>query len=551
MRWPRLRIRTYTYLIFIVILSFVMFILNLELGQYNREAHTISLLKRAGCEVYPERENHVTPLSKTVHTYLPFSLPYLKKLFGKNLFRTVKKLKIRRGKPNLACLNNFHELNELKIYYPKGFTKINFSKLKKLERLVLTGCNELEDCDELRFLKNIWDLEISGKKVSSVGFLKNFKDLRLLVLDCPNLHNLEGVENCRHLSRISISRAPHDFNCSALNKLTSIKLLKIFRHNFVNLKSLSGLKNIPRIELTSCKKLENLEVDRTDGQPWKLFVSKCDNIKEIDIAKIAFVNRLNIQACDGLQVIYSSTKNELLDYLRVESCLDTQSIEFNNLVHLKSLTLYSLPRLNSLELSNANRKLRTVQLSRIGLDSVQACFLLPNVNFVFLQRLSKITELKTGSKLTLLDELWIDGLPKLQTLQIEHSGSHLRSVRLSSCPELKQIVPVVDLKNFLFLDICSCPKIETLANPRYLSNLESLNWANKSTENDLSVFQHFKKLESLEISFWSSPIDFEKFPKMPNVTTLSVDDCDSIKNSQALRNWPRLVQTFGISFKEN
>jgi len=218
---------------------------------------------------------------------------------------------------------NLLKIANVKCLYIDCLTKAenidSLTELQKLQKLSL-GVFELKETEILNSnnLKGIEELILTETKTKALnlGYLKDFKNLKLLIIDghTKNIDSVGELTELEYLSFNSVKHVPIHF----VNRLKKLKTL-----NFI----LGGRDNINEIEENN---IENLNITWVRGFNDLSCISKFNNLKTLHIED-------NIQ----LNKIQFDKKFDLLVDLKILNCKTFESlIGLDNLIALKELVIY-------------------------------------------------------------------------------------------------------------------------------------------------------------------------------------------------------------------
>ncbi len=136
-------------------------------------------------------------------------------------------------------------------------TEIRFSS-KAFSEYVSKISGVTEDEMKFKWMKNQTSLVITDSNIDSLQDLVFFPNLKVLQLGndysgkiAPNITSLEGIENCKNLTSITIIQGPHK-DYSALKPLTNLEYFnKYGEENYDNIiDNLKFCKNLKKVILT-------------------------------------------------------------------------------------------------------------------------------------------------------------------------------------------------------------------------------------------------------------------------------------------------------------
>lgn len=218
---------------------------------------------------------------------------------------------------------NLLKIPNVKCLYIDCLTKAeninSLAELQKLQKLSL-GVFELKETEILNSnnLKGIEELILTETKTKAfnLGYLKNYKNLKLLVIGghTKNIDSVGELTELEFLSFNSVKHVPIHF----VNKLKKLKTL-----NFI----LGGRDNINEIEENN---IENLNITWVRGFNDLSCISKFNNLKTLHIEDNIQLNKIQ----------FDKEFHSLID-LKILNCKTFDSlIGLDNLIALKELVIY-------------------------------------------------------------------------------------------------------------------------------------------------------------------------------------------------------------------
>ncbi|XP_030945723.1 putative disease resistance protein At4g19050 [Quercus lobata] len=386
-------------------------------------------------------------------------------------------------------------------YGPKSWNKVS--------TLLIDGSRfsgEVLDTMFLQPMKNLQVLAIFNPRFRSLpSFLFENTDLRLLVLrGCDQLDNIDQIKNHEDLIVLEISGAsslqkiPDDFflkmkqleslNLSAvpfqslpssLSKLT--KLRRLILQKCSELKTLPYLKEIPPNqklkEIPPNQRLANLEVlDLSGSTSLKKITDKCLNLEKLQMLDLSQtqINHLPI-----LKELKTLTR------LILKNCKSiTRLSKFDSLASLHNLGLSGSTTLKQIHHDDSFKNkggLKVLDLSESGIDSLPSSF----------------------TNLSTLESFDLSGVSNLVKIRenIFAGMTCLRSLNLSNT-KIEELPPSIsNLKNLRQLLLSNCT-LKTLPKTGGLTRLEKLDLSNASSLDKFEdgSFDHLTNLRYLNFS---------------------------------------------------
>ncbi|KAM3734767.1 hypothetical protein ACB098_10G039700 [Castanea mollissima] len=432
----------------------------------------------------------------------------------------------------------------------------NLSKMDKLRLLVLRGCDLLENVDDIKELKSLTVLEISGatslKKIPDDFFL--------------NLLQLQSLK----LSAVQIKSLP-----SCISELSELRWLMLRGcASLEELPRLQKLENLLLLDLSGAIELRKLK-DKTFKAHAKLRMLDLSQTK-IDrlpfLKNLGNLTQLSLRCCEcltRLPSLKSVSQLEILDLSGSSMLKENQDEIFPSMGGLKTLNLSkteirhlpsnnnSLPNLESLNLSDALsldkiednifehlRYLRHLELSKTKLQKLPSLSNLCNLEILNLSGCSSLKEIVDQSfqHMTCLQQLnlsetKIECLPSLSNL------SNLCQLLLRNCVNLKKLPPLASLSKLEELDLCGARSLkETEA--KFLENVVHLRFLNLSgTELKLPLTFNLTNLTNLtqlllqRCRLSGSCLNLEKCTQLEvlNLSETDIQSLPSLENFSNLR----------------
>ncbi|XP_040990785.1 putative disease resistance protein At4g19050 [Juglans microcarpa x Juglans regia] len=422
-------------------------------------------------------------------------------------------------------------LQNLAIFNPRfeSFPPL-LSKMEELCVLVLRGCDQLQEIDDIKHLKSLTVLEISDadflERITDDLF-KEMTNLQTLNFCAVSIKTLpSSLSNLSQLRWLILRRCPFleilpnlkaHTNLEVLDLSGSTSLLKITDKNFSHLKKIqfldfshTSIKRFPI--LCNPGKLENLT---------RLLLRDCKLTRLPSFKALPALQYLDISASNILKEIngdFSENKDKLkiLDLSKTE--IKRLPSNFGNFPNLELLDLSDASNLVEIP-ENAFKNmgcLRHLNLSNTKLESLPKISNLVNLRHLFLKN-CPLHKLPTMEGVTRLEELHLSNASSLVEIEDE-SFDHLSHIR--------------------HLDF-SHTKIKTLPSLANLNNLHSLNLS--GTGLTLPSISDLTNLTQLSLRGCSVPDQSEpSFGKLRNLEVLDLSETGitslpSLKNLTSLR----------------
>ncbi|KAB2011206.1 hypothetical protein ES319_D09G005000v1 [Gossypium barbadense] len=310
--------------------------------------------------------------------------------------------------PNLSWipdLEGFSSLQNLSIDSYKELEVLPITGgCSSLEKLIILGCENLEECFSLKILS---------------------------INSCKELKVLPIIGRCSSLEKLNI------FGCEKLNKIgdglftPSLQNLSIDSCNELEVLSLPGrCLSLEKLSIFGCEKLSKIG----DG------LSTCACLKELDLEGFSSLQNLSINSYNELEVLPITRRCSSLEKLRISSCKNISKIggRLSTSTYLKELDLYLC--------SN---------LSRI--PDFEGFSFLQNLSIDSCKELAKLTILEFQGIKAFLE--WLGNLSSLRYLYLSSFG------KLKSLPYQLMYLPSVDVMGSFSkletIDDFMCYQLET------------------------------------------------------------------------------------------
>ncbi len=182
------------------------------------------------------------------------------------------------------------------------------------------------------------------------------------------------------------------------------------------------------------------------------------------------IERLDIHSTDeDLDVLLKVKPN--IKYLDMSDC--TKITNFSKLAgfsNLEELDLSSLPELKDISFLGSLNKLRVLNLSETGIETLENFPVLPNLEVLAL-KMDRFRTLNGLEGCTKLHDLVLWGCTNLDNISVVKNFKELRCLDLDSCNLLRDISPILNLDKLVYLNL-NFTRIEDLSPIKDLINLE-------------------------------------------------------------------------------
>ncbi|XP_040985877.1 putative disease resistance protein At4g19050 [Juglans microcarpa x Juglans regia] len=357
---------------------------------------------------------------------------------------------------------------------------LSLPEMDKLQMLVLRGCDQLQEIDQIQNLKSLTVLEISGasflKEIPCVVFeqMTNLQSLSLRAVPIESLPSLSNLSKLRWL----ILR-----ECSSLKELPKLKALENLE--VLDLSGASSLQTIKDKIFSPLQKLQLIDFSHTQ-------------IKRLPILRdLKYLTQLIL--CNS-----QLTRLPILTSLSALRCIDlSNSEEFKELKENFSENMDSLKILN---------------LSNTGIAGLPSNFgNLPNLELLDLSNANKLVEIPDNA--------------------FEKMGS-LRQLFLSRC-SLRKLPKMEGLKRLEVLDLSDCIGLRVIEDCSSQSSEEPSVESLKETEAEF--LKHMNHLQVLNLSGTQLVVPpISNLANLSNLTQLLLRGCSLSEPEPNCGNFTKL-----------
>ncbi|KAK9984747.1 hypothetical protein SO802_034272 [Lithocarpus litseifolius] len=374
----------------------------------------------------------------------------------------------------------------------------NEKKKPSLRLLVLRGCDQLKNIDQIKYHKDLIVLEISGASsleeipddfflnmqqleslnLSAVPFkslpssLSNLTKLRRLILkECSELKILPNLKKLTNLEVLDLSGSTSlvKITDKCLKQLQNLQMLDLSQTQINHLPILKDLKSLTRLILKNCKSITRLSRFELLTSLHNLGLSGSTLLKQI--------HDDSFKKKDGLKVLDLS-----------ESGICSLPSSFTHLPTLESLDLSGVSNLVKLpENTFVNMVcLRSLNLSNTKIEELPSISKLGNLRQLLLSNcpLKKLPETRGLTRLEKLDLSNASSLVKFEDGSFDHM-TNLSYLNFSNT-QIKSLPSIANLKKLCQLLLQNCEHLSELPSLDALEQLEELDLSVKETENKSS-----------------------------------------------------------------
>ena len=236
-----------------------------------------------------------------------------------------------------------NRLNRHYTIFEQLFPK-RFKSLKKI-KVQSPNVNKF-DLTSLKLCSNVTKVDFQGcnfKDLSPILYLKKLKILKLM--RCNDVENLYVIKDLVSLEQLYLESLYNIWFLPPLRKLK--KLYKVKLYYISELYDISSMKNlnIRLLCIMDCMKLKDVDTIGTLKDLQTLTISFCPLIQHLDCLKTCkYLHYLDIENCKCVTTFHFINHLKSLQKLRL----------WKNVNNLKTLTLYDLPKLSSIDTWNCD-----------------------------------------------------------------------------------------------------------------------------------------------------------------------------------------------------
>ena len=249
----------------------------------------------------------------------------------------LNKLLFKKGfGPNNRLMRHYTIFEEL---FPDRFKSIK--KIKVLS----PNINQF-DITSLNLCSNVTKVDFQGcnfTDLSPILYLKKLKILKLM--RCNEVENLYVIKDLVSLEQLYLESLYNIWFLPPLRKLK--KLYKVKLYYISELYDISSMKNlnIRLLCIMDCIKLKDVDTIGTLKDLQTLTISFCPLIQHLDCLKTCkYLHYLDIENCECITTFHFINHLKSLQKLKL----------WKNVNNLKTLTLYDLPKLSSIDTWNSD-----------------------------------------------------------------------------------------------------------------------------------------------------------------------------------------------------
>ena len=315
-----------------------------------------------------------------------------------------------------------------------------FKSLKKI-KVQSPSINKF-DLTSLKLCSNVTNVYFQGCNFTDLSPILHLKKIKILkLMNCNDIENLYVIKDLVSLKELYLESLYNIYFLPPLRKLK--KLYKVKLYYMPKLYDISSLKNlnIRHLCIMDCNKLKDVDKIGTlkDLQTLKLYF--CSLIQHLDCLKTCrYLHYLSIENCECITTFHFINHLKSLQKLKL----------WKNINNLKTLTLYDLPKLSSIDTWNCDNlielnfsnlpKLVYLDITNTNIDNIKFINDIPSIKYLMM----------CGTKIYSLDfdVLTKCKLRKIQFHKIMFSDEYLHV--LEQYKKLKKINKYIKIK----LPIC-------------------------------------------------------------------------------------------------
>mgnify|MGYP001166746195 FL=1 len=246
----------------------------------------------------------------------------------------------------LLFKKGFGPNNQLMRHYTI-FEQLFFKRFKSLKKIkVQSPSINKFDITSLKLCSNVTKVDFQGcnfTDLSPILYLKKIKILKLM--RCNNVENLYVIKDLVSLEQLYLESLYNIWFLPPLRKLK--KLYKVKLYYISELYDISSMKNlnIRLLCIMDCMKLKDVDTIGTLKDLQTLTISFCPLIQHLDCLKTCkYLHYLDIENCKCVTTFHFINHLKSLQKLKL----------WKNVNNLKTLTLYDLPKLSSIDTWNCD-----------------------------------------------------------------------------------------------------------------------------------------------------------------------------------------------------
>lgn len=296
------------------------------------------------------------------------------------------------------------------------------------------------------------------------------------------------------------------------------------------------MTTLKSLDISSCKKIENLEFVQHCTNLTSLGLSKCDQIKDLNFLPGEIVS-LDLKFLDEIKDSNFLKQLSSLTNLNLGAWLQLQNL--NLLQDAKELTTLFLGGCKKIkDFSSLQYLSKLTSLNLEYCDQVKDIEFLKVCTSLTSLDLSKASSISNFSILKLLSELTTLNLAgsKISDITFLHNYKGLKSLNLEGCREIKDFSPLHHCTGLMSLNLHGCSPIMDFSFLELFHELTSLNLGKCPTLKDISFLRSLTKLKSLNLEGCIEINDFSFIELLLELENLNLEWCTQINNISSFSN---------------
>ncbi len=245
----------------------------------NIKSLTLKKVKLTNLDVLLPIANHLTELSVEF-----CEIETLKTLF---FFQNLSKLKLSYNPFQSIEIEHLNSLKNLKCLELNG-TNINdttpLKDLISLERLAISGLDQLLEVKGLENLELLKDLELDHSRIDSIEKIAVNENIRSISLRSGKIPKISGVEKYPNLTELIIASNP----ITQIEKISHLTQLKTLNISSTWINKIEGLDHLTNLEILD---LSNQYLEKIEGLDCLIKLRQL-NLSENKLRKVENLNNL-------------------------------------------------------------------------------------------------------------------------------------------------------------------------------------------------------------------------------------------------------------------
>ena len=314
---------------------------------------------------------------------------------------------------------------------PKDLTEEDYDSLFELN---LTG-KKVSDITLLKQCKNLKQLYLNNTDISDISPLSQLTNMKVLYLSNTKISNIPTLDNMTNLTELWLGNNQIS-DISSLSHLTNLTTLSLYNNQIGDISHLAGLTNLTKLdlrinqisdisplsELASLKQLQLSKTKIIDIEPLKnltnLVLLDLNNTGVNDLTPIKALDKLTSLYASSTQIdnIHATKKFTNLGLLGITNTKVSDLEPIKDLSNLNAL-FFSNTLVNNLEPVKRLKKLLTLSFKDTNINELEPLKELSNLQVLKIQN-TQINNLEPIKGLSNLKELLLEGCEKITVEQI-------------------------------------------------------------------------------------------------------------------------------------